>query len=152
MNPTTLSWEGHEHLHIERTRDWYWALGIVSVSSALTSLLFGNVLFGVLILVAGITLGLMAHHPPRTVVFRFVEKGLMIENELYPFSDMKAFWITEDEHPTLLIDTPRFLTPDVVIPLPEDAVEEVRAELRAHVEERELEEPLPYKIMEMLGF
>lgn len=152
MDSTTLSWEGQEHVHHERTRDWYWALGVVAISSAATSVLLGNVLFGVLIIIAGVTLGLIAHHPPKLVTFTFLEKGLMVDEELYPFDTMKAFWISTGEKPTLLIDTPRFFTPDLVIPVPEELVEDVRKTLRMHTEEKELHEPLPYKIMEALGF
>src|SRR3989344_4172426 len=60
-----LRWSAYEHEHVERGSDWYWALGIVAVSAALTSILFDDFLFAVLILLAAVVLVLLSRTPPE---------------------------------------------------------------------------------------
>jgi hypothetical protein len=148
-----LSWRAPEHQHIERGSDWYWALGIIAVSTALTSILFKNILFALVIVVGAGTLGMIAARKPHEVDFTLDEHGLVIGDEFYPYDHMYAFWISGDEYPTLLIDTPRFMTPDLVIPLQDVSPEEVRGMLLAHnVTEKPLRESFFYNVLEFLGF
>lgn len=154
MPTDTISWEGLEHQHVEQTRDWYIALGVIALSCALTSILFKNVLFALLICVAALTIGIVAARPPRHVVFQFTEDGLTIDDEKYPFKDMRAFWVSEKPTKTLFIDTPRMFAPDVVIPLPDNVdAATIRALLQElGVEEREMQESFAYRTFEFFGF
>lgn len=147
----TLTWQAAEHKHLERGPDWYWALGIIALSSAVTAILFNNILFALLIVVAAGTLGALASRPPMIADFRLGERGLSVNDTLYPYEEMFAFWVSEDEEPTLLIDTPRFMTPDLVIPLKDIDPEVVREFLRPRVLEIELYEPFLYKVAEFFG-
>ncbi|MFZ3043564.1 MAG: hypothetical protein WA058_00430, partial [Minisyncoccia bacterium] len=55
-----VEWEGREYDHGSKSADWYWALGIVAIASAIASVLFGNYLLAVLIVIAAATLALHA--------------------------------------------------------------------------------------------
>ncbi|MBI4068112.1 hypothetical protein HY413_01730 [Candidatus Kaiserbacteria bacterium] len=152
MDQTTISWRATEHQHIERGNDWYWALGVIAVSSAVTAILFNNILFALLIVIAAATLGMIAARPPSIADFVLGERGLLINDALYPYEEMFAFWVTEDEQPILLIDTPRIMTPDLVIPLHDVDAASVRTFLQARVHEVPLREPFLYRVMEFFGF
>ena len=65
----TITWRAEEHRHVERGSDWYWALGVIAVSSAVTAVLFNNILFALLIVVAAATLGMIASRPPAIADF-----------------------------------------------------------------------------------
>ncbi len=155
MEPTnTLSWRAQEHHHIERGSDWYWALGIIAVSTAATAVLFSNFLFALLIVVAAPTLGMVVGRKPPEVDFELSEQGLVIDDEFYAYNHMFAFWIENDgEKATLLIDTPRFMTPDLVIPL-EDVDPQVVREILIEMEvpEKPLRESIYHKVLELFGF
>ena len=47
-----LSWQAHEYHHTEKTSDWYWIVGIVTVSLALICIIYNNIILGILILVS----------------------------------------------------------------------------------------------------
>lgn len=151
-----LRWEGYEHQHIERGADWFWALGIISITTALIVLLFGNFLFSVLILIAGATIGLLASKQPPIATFEITGRGLVIDDRLYPYDIMEAFWIEYETPagPTLLLDTRRVFAPHLVIPIAEtidtDAVREHF--IQNGVPETELQEPLSHRLLEFLGF
>lgn len=149
----SLRWSAYEHEHIERGSDWFWALGVIAVSAALTSILFANILFAILILVAAGTISLIAQHPPELHEFEISEKGIRTGKAMHPYEKVLAFWIDEDgDEPLLLVDTTAFMTANLVIPLGDISPDTVRALLSEHAEEVPMKEPLAHKILEFFGF
>ena len=149
-----LRWSAYEHEHIERGSDWYWALGIVAVSVALTSLLLHDFLFSVLILLAAVTIALHSRTPPDISRFELSEKGLRINGRLHRFDEVISFWIDEEHHkgrPLLLIDTVKFMSPNIIIPLEHIEPKLVRTYLLERCEETPMKEPLSHKIFEFLN-
>lgn len=153
-SPAPLRWQAYEHEHIERGSDWFWALGIIAISGAITSVLFGNVLFAILITVAAGTIGLLATRPPELHDFEISERGILTGPHLHTYDSILAFWIQEEKasQPLLLVDTTKPLSPNLVIPLGDIDPHEVRDLLRDHVEEVPMKEPLAHKILEFFGF
>lgn len=148
-----LRWSAYEHEHIERGSDWFWALGIIAVSAALTSILLGNVLFAVLIVVAAATIGLIANHPPQLHEFELTDKGIRTGVTMHPYENIISFWVDEEvDEPVLLIDTIAFMAPNLVIPLGDTNPESVREYLRQYAQEVPMKEPLAHKVMEFFGF
>ncbi len=149
-----IKWSAYEHEHIERTSDWFWALGIIAVSAALTSLLFGNVLFALLILVAAGVLGLLARTPPELHEFEISDRGIRVSGELHAYEEILSFWVETEgaDQPLLLVDTTKFMAPNLIIPLDSIAPEHIRAFLRERVAEVPMKEPLAHKILEFFGF
>src|SRR5262249_11484116 len=116
---TILRWSAYEHEHIERGSDWFWALGIAAVCIAITAALFHDTLFGIVVLLAAATIALHAKQPPELMEFEVSEKGVRIGGTLHRFEEIIGFWV-EDEHaspPLLLIDTPKFMAPNFIIPI-----------------------------------
>lgn len=148
-----LRWEADEHRHVEHGSDWYWALGTVAVATSLTAILLGDVLFAVLIVVAAVTMSLIASRPPRRVVFEISKDGIKTGETLHSYQECLSFWVEEQEHGALLlVDTTKPLSPNLVIPIEGEAADSVRAALRPHIEETLMREPFPHKILEFFGF
>ena len=40
-----IEWDAHEYEHKERSADWFWAVGIISVSMAVAAIIFGIFFF-----------------------------------------------------------------------------------------------------------
>ncbi|RJQ34231.1 hypothetical protein C4556_03310 [Candidatus Parcubacteria bacterium] len=148
-----IRWQAYEHEHIERGRDWYWALGIIAVCAALISVLFGNSLFGILILVAAATLGLLAKTTPLLVEFELTERGIRVGDALHRYEEVISFWVEEHDvnPPILLIDTVKWLSPNLVIPIEGVDPREVRAFLSERAEEIPMKESVAHKILEFFG-
>ena len=148
-----LRWSAYEHEHIERGSDWYWALGIVAVCAALTSILFSNVLFAIVLIVAAFTIGLIARTPPKLIEFELSDRGIRVGGTLHRWDHIIAFWV-EDEHdrePLLLVDTTKFMSPNLIIPIEDIDPAEVREFLQQRAEERPMREPVSHKILEFFG-
>lgn len=149
-----LRWSAYEHEHIERGQDWYWALGIAAISIAIISILLGNFLFGLLVIVAAFTIALHSRKPPEIASFELSERGIRVNGVLHRYREVISFWV-EDEHdhhrPLLLVDTKKFLSPNLIIPIEQIDPRLVRAYLKEHAEERHMREPLAHKILDFLG-
>ncbi len=150
-----LRWNAYEHEHIERGGDWFWALGIVTVSIALISILFHDILFAVLIFVAAVTIAILAVHPPELVEFEVSERGIRVAGKLHRYDEIIGFWV-EDEHehaqrPILMVDTVKLMHPNIIIPIEHIDPHVVRAYLKQHAEEMPMKEPVAHKILEFFG-
>ena len=153
VNLKILRWSAYEHEYVERSVDWFWALGIVAVSVAITSILFSNLLFAILIIVAAVTIGIIARTPPELVEFELSERGIRVAGTLHRYNDIISFWVEDEDgaEPLLLVDTIKFMSPNLIIPIENIDPHEVRAYLRAYVEEVPMKEPVSHKILEFFG-
>lgn len=150
---TILRWSAYEHEHVPRGGDWFWALGIVAVSAALTSILFHDILFAILILIAAGILAMLANVPPDLVRFEISDRGVRVGDTMHRYEEILSFWVEEEhgDRPMLLVDTTKFMAPNLIIPLENIDPHVVRHYLRAHAEEVPMKEPLAHKILEFFG-
>lgn len=151
---TMLHWSAYEHEHVERGSDWYWALGIFAVSAAFTSLLLHNPLFSLVILVAAGTLALLARTPPEIARFELSDKGIRVNGRLHRYEHIISFWIDEEHRhgrPLLLIDTTKFMAPNLIMPIEHIDPALVRAYLVERCTEVEMKEPLSHRIFEFFN-
>lgn len=155
MPPTraVLSWSAYEHDHIERAPDWYWALGIAAAAIALTSILFHDSLFGLLILLAAVVIALLSRTPPDIVHFELSERGVRVGDTMHKYEEIISFWVEDHDlaRPLLLVDTTKFMAPNLIIPIEKIDPHQVRAFLRERCEEVPMKEPLAHKILEYFG-
>ncbi|MEK7564503.1 MAG: hypothetical protein AAB510_02980 [Patescibacteria group bacterium] len=155
-----LSWTALEYEDKERSRDWFWALGVIVFTASATAIIFGNYFFAALIVIGGGLLGFLATKKPGRVSYELNEKGLKIENNLFVYENLKSFWVQKENHdphmthPLLFIKSQRIFMPTITVPIDSDEHgEEVRAIfLHKGVEEEEMQERFSMKIMDVLGF
>ncbi len=149
-----LEWTALEYEEKDRGKDWFWALGIIIAASSAAAFIYGNYFFGLFLILSGALTWLFALKKPDLVFYEMNEKGLMIRNRLYPYEDIKAFWIETEKHePTLFIKTDRGFMPIIPVPMREDLAGEAREAMLKHkVPEEEMKMHFSEKIMEYLGF
>ena len=148
-----IRWSAYEHEHIERGGDWFWALAIIAVCAALTSVLFHNVLFAILILLAAGIFALLANVPPDLMNFEVSDRGVRVGDTLHRFDEIISFWVEDEKgpHPLLLVDTTKPLSPNLVIPIHDVDPHAVRLLLREHSQEVPMKEPFAHKLLEFFG-
>ena len=148
-----IRWRAYEHEHIERGSDWFWALGIFALFTALINNIFSNIHFGVLILVAAATLGILAKSPPPLVEFELSDRGIRVGKTMHRYEEIISFWVEDHDAdpPILLVDTTKWMSPNLVIPLSDVDAKQVRAYLFERTEEVPMKEPVAHKILEFFG-
>lgn len=149
-----ISWEGPEHHHLDPSTDWYWVLGIGSITLAAIVFFFGNFLLAVLILVAAVAIGLAASNPVKTIPFAISTRGVRVGDRIYPYSTLEAFYLDEDGEngPEVLFRTGSFFAPLIIFPVPEEHFDTIEALLESKLPEEHLEEPFLIKVLEFFRF
>jgi hypothetical protein len=151
-----FTWKGQEYEHRPKSAEWFVAVAIVALSTSVASILFGNYLLAVVILVGAFAVALHARKAPPTHEFSVTSEGLYIGEEFHSFSDMMSFSILEDTEgvlpPLLSIKTSSWLSPHLVIPLAGVPTDRLHAHFVAHVPEEEHRPTLTDMVAGWLGF
>ena len=161
-----LVWSALEYEEKDRTSDWFWALGIIVVTSSIAAIIFENYFFATLIILSGILLRFFAIKKPDMVTYELNRKGLIIRSRLYPYDNIKSFWIQIGTYheinpphneinmkPILFIHSERAFMPILSIPIDETIAEDIHSIiLSKNIAEVEMKEHVSEKIMEALGF
>ncbi len=151
---THISWQIEEYNHRAKSPDWFWALGVIALAGASIAVISHDTLFAVFIVLGAIILGYYAAREPKVIEIAINEEGIKVKNYLYPYKKIKGFAI--DEHPMgnqLLIETDRFITPLISIPLPVSIeTDELISLLEPKIPLLELKEHASHRIMEHIGF
>ena len=148
-----ISWDAPEHIHTEKTNDWYWAVGIIAITAAALAFIFNSIIFGIFIIVATFAMIVHASKKPKTVHYEVNDRGIVVDSILYPFLTLESFWIDAHEVPSkLLVKSHKTFMPFLSIYIEEVDPEKVRDILLNYIAETEHKEPLSQKILERFGF
>ncbi|HEY4513128.1 MAG TPA: hypothetical protein VJH06_01280 [Candidatus Paceibacterota bacterium] len=158
-----LTWTALEYEEKERSKDWFWALGVIVVTSAIAAMIFADYFFAALLILAGILLGLFAIKKPDIMEYELTDRGLRIHTRFYPYENIRAFWVQSHDpleinrevfkKPMLFIRSERFFMPIISIPIDEEIGERIYSiMLEQNILEEEMKEHPSEKIMEALGF
>jgi hypothetical protein len=148
-----LQWSAPEYEEKERGSDWFWALGIIVVCGSIAAIIYSNYFFAVILILGGILLRFFALKKPDMVPYELNQKGLKMQNQLYPYESIKSFYLQTEKKPTLFIHSDRFFLPVISVPIDLDIVERIREiMLSKEIKEEKLEEHSSEKIMNSLGF
>jgi len=161
-----LIWSALEYEEKDRSPDWFWALGIIVATSSIAAIIFENYFFAALLVLSGVLLGFFAIKKPDTVTYELNQKGLKIRNRLYPYENIKSFWIQLDLQgetnppadeaslkPILFIHSERGFMPILSLPIDESIAEDIYSiMLSKNIAEVPMKEHASEKIMEVLGF
>lgn len=159
MDEHIISWAAPEYEHREHSADWYWAVGIISIALAVAFIIVGNALLSIIIIVGMGTLLFYAKHPPRILDYSLSKRGVQAGKTIYPWETLAAFWVLEGNNdaryhrdPKILLISKKQFMPHIVVPLNEEAIDEVHQALSHMLHEMPLVEPLPERLMRKIGF
>ncbi|MFA6524575.1 MAG: hypothetical protein WC264_03395 [Candidatus Paceibacterota bacterium] len=149
----TINWSALEYEEKTRSTDWFWALGIIVVAISITSIIYGNYFFAMLIILSGILLGFFAIKKPEMIFYELNKKGLKIKTRLFPYDTIKAFFVQTSPQPILFIKSARMFMPMLSIPINQELTEKIKSIMVSNnIVEEEMHEHASDKIMESLGF
>lgn len=156
MEPSlrSVTWEAPEHHHVEKGNDWFFALAIVILALVIVAVLFDNTLFALLIGLSGGALAVSAAKRPSIIPYAVTVRGIKIDDQLYPFATLESYAIDEENPrgPQLLLKSTKKTMPLIVMPIPNDHIDDIESILKEKLDEEELEESLFIKVLELFGF
>jgi hypothetical protein len=153
-NKTIISWQAPEFRHYEKTPGWYASL--VAIAILITGFfiiqrdLFAAITIGVL----AVFVLLFSFHTPQIINVELSDKGIRFGNLLYPYKQLKHFWIVYNRnHKTLNLHTNTYVNNLVVIELEQQDPEAIREFLLLSLPEHtETNETFSQRISHKLKF
>lgn len=156
MDQESIRWVNYEYNFKEKTVDWFWAVGISTLSAVIISVIFENYFFAIFIVLAIITMIFISKKPPNVIDFEINKDGIILGKQKYPYSSLEGFCIINRnyETPKLLIKSQRPIAPILIINVETDSTnpEDIRNFLLKYLPEENIVEPISLKLMETLGF
>jgi hypothetical protein len=137
----------------DRHPDWLWSIGLIALLSAIVCFFYGNIFFGIFLIIAGAVTILYALQKPKELTILINDKGVSINNELIEYKTLSAFWLDENgKHDTLLLLVKSSFMPQLALPLVGVKADEVRALLAQYTKEEEMRQSRSIALFERIGF
>ena len=145
------SWTVDEYERHERGPIWYAVSFIVGVSLVLYAMITQDFLFAIIIIMAGVIIGLSTLREPRRVLFQVTTRGVGLGGEFTPYKDLRSFWILYEppQIKNLYVDFRNPITPHMKVPLEDQDPLAVRAALMEFLKEELAQEQEP--LSDLLG-
>jgi hypothetical protein len=150
-----IEWSTPEYSHKERSNDWFWTIGLITIVSCIVALWLHNSMFAIFLFVSGSCLIMFTMRRPQDVTYIIETKGITMGKTLYEWNQIKSFNIKNhdyDTHAKLLIETKKHFLPIYTIPISKEAVNEIREALLKVSTQSEVNESQSMLFMEKLGF
>ncbi len=153
MHKALIEWQGTVHKSKKNSTDWYWSIGIIITTIAIISFLMNSVIFGIFIIVSGVTLVLLSKSETQVSTFSINDTGIIIDDVLYPFVSLDSFWITNDPfEPKLLVKSRKMMVPLLIMPIEGVHPADVKQVMQIYIAEQEIAEPFGRKFLDLIGF
>ncbi len=148
-----ISWTTMEFEAKERHPDWVWTAGLVFGIAAAISIFYGNLFFGIFLVIAGFLLIWAAIRPPKPLTISIEDDVVRVNDDTVVYARIKKFWIDETAKPDKLLLLVRGgLSPVMAFTLDGVTTEQVRTALKAkEIPEEFIRESTGVKIAERLG-
>ena len=91
-----VEWKGQEFEFVAKSTTWYWSIGILSLGCAVAAFIAGNILFGIILLLAGMTVALLGSRRPTTHAFKISARGIHVGEQVFAYDNIENFAI--DDH------------------------------------------------------
>ncbi len=147
-------WDALEYDHLEKTTDWYWALGIIVVVGTILCIIAHNYLLALVLVMGGGMIGYYANEKPRPIHVELSERGMKLDQNLYTYDTMGNFWMHTDHknRKRLTVITGRKILPQTSLTLPDTIPPvELREYLSQYLEEKEIKPSLMDILAESVG-
>ncbi|MEK7599394.1 MAG: hypothetical protein AAB474_03030 [Patescibacteria group bacterium] len=152
--PALISWSAPEYDYRTKSKEWYWAIGILSAALVIMAVLMKNFLFAIFIVLAGFTTALYGAKRPAIAKFTVSGSGIQIADRFYPYESLKSFWINYDppQKKEISVISKKMFMPRLTLPIGETDPNELQKILARTLKEEKIEESLSEIIAGYLGF
>ena len=137
----------------DRKPDWIWTIGLVAFLSAVVAFFYGNIFFGIFLIIAGAVTIIYALKHPKELRISIEEKGVSINESLIEYKSITSFWLDETgKEVKLLLLVKTSFVPTLSLPLVGVSVQQVRDALTPHTKETEMRESRSVALFDRIGF
>ncbi len=141
FNDVLFHWQAPEYEMIRGDRKWYLYLSLVLIVIIGYAVFTNSPIMAITFILIGVVEYIYINKEPRTLTFKITPEGVFAGNELYPFENIKSFWIFyEPPHVRVIsLHTKGHLLPYVHIPVHDEDPVKVREILLQYLPEEKHE-------------
>ncbi len=133
-----INFSTDEHAHYNRSNDFYWGLGIITLAAVVLAFIFKDGLFGVLILIGAFMYGYSSWKKPNTVGVVITDKDITIGDDLYLITKIESFHVVDLKgEKELVLCVRRNYEPIVSVCVPDEIALDVKNALSSMIVEDE---------------
>lgn len=148
-----LSWTTLEFEKKDRHPDWVWTVGLVALLASAVSFFYGNIFFGIFIIIAGAVMILYARQHPKELMVTINETGVAINGDMIEYKDITSYWLDDKgKQGKLLLLVKNSFIPTLALPLVGVSTEQVKEAIAPFAKESELRESRSIALFDRLGF
>jgi len=155
--PTILvDWRAQEYEFAPKSPTWYWTVAIMSIGSAAAAFIVGNILFGIILILAGMSTTLLGSRRPALHHFKITNRGIYVSDQVFRYDNIARFAM--DDHvgngvpEKLLFELKQGVVKVITIPLAGADYRKVRMELKNHnIDEAEHLDTLTARVSDWMG-
>ncbi len=137
----------------DRHPDWLWTVGLISVLGAVLCFFYGNIFFGIFLIIAGAVVILYAIRDPKELTITIDESGIKINELSLDYKAVTAFWLDESgKEDKLLLLVKGSFVPQLSLPIVGVRSEDIRELLSKYSKEEEMRESRSIALFDRLGF
>ncbi len=130
-------WSFPEFVKYKRSRRWYAVAILITAVLLIYALVTSNILFATIIIIASIIFVLNEKRESKTIHFKISEEGIVVDNVLYEWPEIKNFWIIyePDKVKNIYFEFKSLLLPRLPIPLQDQDPVAIREILLDYIDE-----------------
>ncbi len=133
--------------------DWLWTVGLISVLGAVLCFFYGNIFFGIFLIIAGAVVIMYALQKPKELEITIDESGVKINEMLIEYKSIPSFWLDENgKEDKLLLLVKGSFVPMLSFHLVGVKADDVRTLLSKYTKEVEMRESRSIALFDRLGF
>jgi len=141
---TLLSWEAPEFTKYKKGKTWFITFFLIAAGLIVLALFWKSITMIILIILGSFVVLIYALKEPVVVKIEITPQGVKVEDKLYPFSEIKSFWIFYEppEVKEISFYLKRALFPNVFVPLGDSDPNQARKILLKFLPEKKHKESL----------
>ncbi len=130
-------WSFPEFVKHKRSRRWYIIAAVLTVIILIYALVTANILFAAIIIIASVIFVLNEKRNPKDIHFQISEGGIIVDNVLYEWPEIKNFWIIYEpgKVKNIYFEFKSLLLPRLPIPLQDKNPVTIREILLNYIDE-----------------
>jgi len=148
----TISWSAPAHIHKERSIDFFWTIGLITLVSVVVAIIYHNYIFAIFLVLSGVMLIVVNFNEPEEVNYEINTKEFKIGREKYEWKRVKGFDILKkSDESKLLVEIDKHILPIYSITIPEEFVEKIDRNLIKIIPNKEIKESKVMLFSEKIG-
>ncbi len=148
-----LSWTTPEYIFREKSVDWYWIVGIVTLCIVLLCIIFQNLILAILVFISAFLLTMLGSRTPKNITVTLNQRGIVIDGHESAYKEYESYWVElQDPYPRILFKPKKIIATYTTVLLPREKGVEAKKFLNRFLKEELHQESLLEKLFIYFGF